>query len=218
MNPRHAIALVVCTGIAVGLVVRSRTTRQTSHETATPTARATVDAAAPRLDVAADSPHPKPETAALEAVRMTGKLATVGFITRNDRIASIASTRFAPELSRTSAAQLAELTATIGGAGLSAAELTCEELPLTFHVIAAEAERATVEVWSLLIIGAPAHSAPRQAWRTVTIELVWERDAWRVDRWDVAAGPTPALTPTAPISDIAHVTEVLSWSTVGGES
>jgi hypothetical protein len=215
MNPRHAIALVVFTGIAVGLVVRSRTTH---HRLSSETTSAPIDTArvAARPAMATDSPHPTPEAAALEAVRMTGKLATAGFITRNDSIASIASATFASELSRRSAAQLAELTTAVGGAGLSAAELTCEELPLTFHIIHAEAGRETVEVWSLLVIGAPAHGAPRQAWRTVTIGLVWEREAWRVDRWDVAAGPTPALTPTAPISDIAHMTEVLSWSAVGG--
>ena len=157
------------------------------------------------------------EHAAVAAVRMTGKIATAGFISRSDLIGSIASVRFAPTLAARSAAQLADMTAEVGGAGVSPADLVWEEIPLTSHVATATESVATVEVWSVLIVGVPGHGAPRQVWRTVTIGLLWERSAWRIDRWDAAAGPTPALAATAPISDVASIRTVLSWPTVGGD-
>jgi hypothetical protein len=157
------------------------------------------------------------EHAATAAVRMTGKIATAGFISRADLIGTISSARFAPTLAARSAAQLADMTAEVGGAGVTPTDLVWQELPLTSHVTGTTGTTATVDVWSVLIVGVPGHGAPRQVWRTVTIGLVWERSAWRIDKWDAVAGPTPALAATAPISDVTAIRIVLSWPSVGGD-
>ena len=166
--------------------------------------------------------RPQPDRAAAEhaavaAVRMTGKIATAGFISRSDMIGSIASAQFAPTLAARSAAQLADMTAEVGGAGVSPTDLVWDEIPLASHITSADENTATIEVWSVLIVGVPGHGAPRQVWRTVTIGLVWGRSAWRIDKWDAAAGPTPALAATAPISDVASIRTVLAWPPVGGD-
>jgi hypothetical protein len=212
--------LIAC-GVAVlvvgGVLVAQRTTtakhatpKQEELATTAPTSTPTV-VARPQPDNAGA------EHAATAAVRMTGKIATTGFISRADLIGTISSARFAPSLAARSAAQLADMTAEVGGAGVSPTDLVWEELPLTSHVASANETAATIEVWSVLIVGVPGHGAPRQVWRTVRIGLVWERGAWRIDKWDAVSGPTPALATTAPISDVTSIRNVLVWPSVGGD-
>jgi hypothetical protein len=214
---RTLIACGVAALVAGGLLVAQRTTAPSST-TPKPTEPTS---AAPESTLTVPT-RPQPDIAsaghaATAAVRMTGKIATAGFISRADLIGAISSTRFAPALAARSAAQLADMTAEVGGAGVSPTDLVWEELPLTSHVTSANETAATVEVWSVLIVGVPDHGAPRQVWRTVTLGLVWERGAWRIDTWDAISGPTPALAATAPISDVAAVRNVLSWPSVGGD-
>jgi hypothetical protein len=151
------------------------------------------------------------EHAAIAAVRATGPIAKAGFITRADLIRSITSTAFGPKLAASSSTQLAEMTAELGAVDVSAADIVFEELPLRSRIVSADAEQAVVEVWSLLVIGVAGLGAPRQLWRTVTIDLLWERDDWRIDRWATVPGPTPALAPVAAVSDVAAVAAALSW-------
>ena len=211
------IACGVAVLVAGGLLVVQRTAapRNSTHQGAPPTIPA------PTPTVSAPT-RPQPdragaEQAATAAVRMTGKIATAGFISRADLIGAISSERFAPTLAARSAAQLADMTAEVGGAGVSPTDLVWQELPLTSRVASTNEAIASVEVWSVLIVGVPGHGAPRQVWRTVTIGLIWERSAWRIDKWDAVAGPTPALAATAPISDVASIRTVLSWPTAGGD-
>lgn len=150
-----------------------------------------------------------------DAVSMTGEIATAGFITRHDLIASIASTSYADELAAVSARQLDELTAELGQAGTTPSQIVWSELPLRGHVTFHEGRNAVVEIWSVLVVGVRGHGAPRQAWRTVTVGLVWERDGWRIDAWDAVAGPTPALAASAVVSTVGEVANALAWSTVG---
>ena len=82
-------------------------------------------------------------------------------------------------------------------------------LAFTGHL--SDAERAIVDVWSVLVVGVAGMGAPRQLWRTVTVDLVWERDDWRIDGWATVPGPTPALAPIAAVSGVAAVAVVLSW-------
>ena len=151
------------------------------------------------------------EHAAVAAVGATGPIAKAGFITRADLIRSIASTAFAPRLAAISSTQLAGMTAELGAVDVSAADIVWEELPLRSRIISADAERAIVDVWSVLVIGVAGMGAPRQLWRTVTVDLLWERDDWRIDGWATVPGPTPALAPIAAVSGVAAVAVVLSW-------
>jgi hypothetical protein len=40
----------------------------------------------------------------------------------------------------------------------------------------------------------PGDAPGRQVWRSVEVDLVWERGDWRIDGWATRKGPTPALT------------------------
>jgi hypothetical protein len=53
---------------------------------------------------------------------------------------------------------------------------------------------ATIAVWYVCVVGSGATVQPQQSWRTETVELVWERGAWKVDSFASTVGPTPALT------------------------
>lgn len=154
--------------------------------------------------------------AALAAVSLTGKIATAGFITRSDIIGSIATSSYGPELASLSSAQLAELSAELGDTGVSPAELVWSEIPLTARVTSAGEHRAVVEVWAVLVVGVPGVGAPRQAWRTVTVELAWESGDWRIDGWDTRPGPTPALATDSAVSRVEDIAEVISWPPAGG--
>ena len=71
----------------------------------------------------------------------------------------------------------------------------------------------------MLVIGAPGVGVPRQAWRTVTVDLAWERDDWRIDRWASEPGPTPVLeelTDTASLEELQRVTAWPAASSIDG--
>lgn len=142
---------------------------------------------------------------------VSGDIATAGFITRNDLIESIASSAYADELAALSSRQLEDLSIELGQAGVAPSQLVWSEIPLRARTVAAEDRSAVVEVWSVLVIGVPGVGAPRQVWRTVTVELVWERDDWRIDGWDASAGPTPALASAAEVSSVDEIAAVVAW-------
>lgn len=154
--------------------------------------------------------------AATNAVSVTGEIARAGFITREDLIESVASDDFASELDEMSSQQLEELSVELGEAGIVPSQLVWSEIPLRARVVSAASDEVTVDVWSVLVVGIPGHGAPRQAWRTVTVRLVWEREDWRIDDWEAAAGPTPALAAAAEVSSVDDVSKVLTWSAPGG--
>jgi hypothetical protein len=154
--------------------------------------------------------------AAVAALELTGPIARAGFITRSDMIASLASARFAPTLANESANQLAEMTTILGDASLAPDALVWSELPLTARLVRVTDREAQVEVWAVLVVGVVNLGAPRQAWRTVTIDLVWESGDWKVDGWVAAPGPTPMLDGTAAIATTEQITEVVAWPSAGG--
>ena len=149
--------------------------------------------------------------AAISAVGLTGDIARAGFITRSDMIEALATRAYGPTLARESAVQLAEMTGELGPAGITAGSVVFAELPLSARVVHADAMAARVEIWSVLVVAVPDKGAPRQAWRTVTVDLAWENTDWRVDRWSVRSGPTPALATNAPVATVEQLTEVVSW-------
>lgn len=156
--------------------------------------------------------------AAVSAVGLTGELVGAGFITRGDMIGVLASQRYAPTLTADSAGQLREMLGELADDGVTAAAVLWRELPLTAEIVRIDDAAAVVRVWAVLVVGAPGRGTPRQVWRTVTVSLVWERGDWRVDGWDAAAGPTPALANNAPIATLDELAAVTAWPTasVGG--
>lgn len=150
--------------------------------------------------------------AAVSAVRQSGTIARSGFITRSDVIRSIATDEFGSELASLSSTQLEDLTSELGAVSIAASDLLWSEIPLTFEVVAADALAARVRVWSVLIVGVPDVGAPRQVWRTVTVDLAWESDDWLISGWTSTSGPTPLLASGPPISTTTAIDEVISWT------
>lgn len=149
--------------------------------------------------------------AAASAVGLTGELVGAGFISRSDMIGVLSSQRYAPTLAADSAAQLREMLGELADDGITASAVLWRELPLTAELVHIDDSTALVRVWAVLVAGAPGRGTPRQAWRTVTISLVWERDDWRVDDWTATAGPTPALAGNAPIATLDELAAVTAW-------
>lgn len=217
------VAVVVIGSVALRL--HGRTPRLAVPATATTTAAAVSPEPTNTSTIGRGVRHGWPHSpagaqrAALAAVRLTGPIAKAGFISRADLIRSIASDSFGPKLASASTSQLAEMTAELGAAKVAPVDLVWSELPLASRVTSATDTAATVDVWSVLVVGVPGKGAPRQVWRTVTVTVVWERDDWRIDNWTTVPGPTPALAPTAAISDVSAIAKPLDWApaAVGGD-
>jgi hypothetical protein len=214
VNVRRSVLLAIAGTAVIGstfvLRTTTRSTAPAERSTAPPTTPTTVTtlvAQPSALDVA------------LRAVRLTGDIATAGFISRDDLIDSVASTRFASTLRSTAAAQLTEFTTAVGASGVSAADVVWEELPLTARIVESSNTDARIIVWSVLIVGVPGHGSARQVWRTSTVGLVHEARGWRVDSWTATPGPTPSPATNGAVSDLPSVVEVLNWplATAGGK-
>jgi hypothetical protein len=152
--------------------------------------------------------------AAVSAVGLTGEIARSGFITRGDMIEQLASRRFAYELTTTTDQQLAELSEALGENSIVPPQITWSEVPLSARVEDVGEATAQVTVWSVVVVADPDVGVPRQAWRTVSVELVWEDDDWKVDGWSAEPGPTPALAPAAAISSTGEVIDAAGWPNV----
>lgn len=160
---------------------------------------------------------PGARAAAASAVALTGDLVTAGFISRADKIGVLASVDFAPTLTADTATQLRGLLGDLAEDGVTASELLWRELPLTAEIVDIDDSGAVVRVWAVVVAGAPGRGAARQAWRTITVELVWERDDWRIDGWTATVGPTPALANNLPIASFDELAVVTAWPAAGGE-
>lgn len=66
------------------------------------------------------------------------------------------------------------------------------EAPLTATSQASSATTATVDVWTVSVLGAPDLGSPQQVWRTVHIDLQLMDGEWLVTDATADAGPTPA--------------------------
>ena len=53
------------------------------------------------------------------------------------------------------------------------------------------------EVWFARVVAPPGRDVYAE-WRLATLELIWERDGWRLNTFDEVAGPQPAVPPGSP--------------------
>lgn len=58
-------------------------------------------------------------------------------------------------------------------------------------------DRARVSVWHVGVLAREGIAAPQASWAVSTLELVWERDDWHLDRESVVPGPAPVLDNSA---------------------
>ena len=70
--------------------------------------------------------------------------------------------------------------------------LTWVEAPVTATLQASSSTTASVDVWTVSVLGAPDLGSPQQVWRTVHVDLELVAGAWLVTEATADAGPTPA--------------------------
>jgi hypothetical protein len=71
-------------------------------------------------------------------------------------------------------------------------------VPAGYRLIAYDGNEATVEIWGTAVFFAEGRHALSDQWSTVTADLRWERDDWRLLSTQSDEGPTPPDTPTPP--------------------
>ncbi len=156
----------------------------------------------------------KARAVALRAVAMTGQVATAGFTSRSDLIASFATADFAPVLLNRTNEQMRDLAREFVGQGVELSSLTAVETPLTATAVDTDAG-ARVTVWSVLVIAVTDEGPARQLWRTVSLDLVESDGLWRVSAWDSVPGPTPVPSTDATFDDGPAFDGPLSWLPAG---
>ena len=148
---------------------------------------------------------------AVRAVAMTGQVASAGFASRADLIASFTTADFAPVLLDQTNQQMRDLTREFVGQGVGLTSLRAVETPLTAEVVATTAG-ARVTVWSVLVVAVTDVGPARQMWRTVTLDLIAIDGVWRVETWESVPGPTPLPPTNASFDDGPSFDAPLSWS------
>ncbi len=151
--------------------------------------------------------------AAIEAVALTDEVVEAGFITRRDLIEGFATDDLAPRLVADTSAQVNALLVELGSRDADVTQVSLIEQPLSARAtVIGGAVR--VDVWSLLVIAVPGTGPARQAWRTVTLDMVLVDGRWLVSEWESRPGPTPAPAVEAAFDDAATVDDVLAWEQV----
>lgn len=152
----------------------------------------------------------------MAAVAMTDDVVSAGFISRRTVIEAFATPDFAPVLANETSEQVKALLFELGNRDVEPSSLAVVEQPLTARALSASADRAVVEVWSVLVVAAPGLGPGRQVWRTVTVDLELSDGRWLVDGWSSVLGPTPALAPESAVSDGRELAAVLAWPAAVG--
>jgi hypothetical protein len=106
---------------------------------------------------------------------------------------------------------VADYVALLDALGPGAQDRMWIESPLQSTVFSASATAASVGVWSVVVSGGVDDAAVTAGWRTHRIELVWERDDWKIAEVVVVEGPTPVGVEAALPSPSADFTDIASW-------
>ena len=77
--------------------------------------------------------------------------------------------------------------------------------PVGYRVDRFAPTAATVSIWRVGIVGSGATAEPQQSWRTETVSLVWQDNAWKVAALRSEPGPTPPLPSSAARSEAAEL-------------
>jgi len=158
-------------------------------------------------------------TAAASAyVAASGRLARLGPLARRDMVLALATDSYGETLAASVNSQLDDLLFALGERGVTGDGLVFVEYPLATRSDSDGADRARVQVWSVLVVATKSGAVPRQVWRTATLTMVWSNGDWKVDRWDTTTGPTPAPPPEVQVSDAATVASVAGWTPTAGGS
>ena len=185
----------------------------TSASVAEPSA-SSPSATAPGAAAAPSASIDEAQVAAIKAVGRTGEVVGAGFISRRELIETFTTRSFGPTFADETGRAIDAMLIELGSREVDLADLVVREQPIT-STAATTADGVEVRVWSVLIIAAPGTGPGRQAWRTVTLDMVQHDGVWLVDGWASSPGPTPS-PPSEGIVDSAETVAVpLSWDPVG---
>ncbi len=149
--------------------------------------------------------------AAIAYTGVYGELATAPFITRDDTIVEIATSRYAPVLTQQVDGRVADVDDKLQKDGYSIEDVTITQSPLRATVTRAAANRVHVSMWCVGVITLTDSAGADQTWNQVDATLVWERGDWHIDKWTTAQGPTPKIGQHDPSSSSAEVATVQRW-------
>jgi hypothetical protein len=90
---------------------------------------------------------------------------------------------------------VAEIRSARGQLGISPGRVWWLVRPMASKVERANEDSARVSVWIVTVLSAPEVAAPQSEWMTITVDLDWTPDGWRVDDVRETAGPTPMTGP-----------------------
>jgi hypothetical protein len=85
--------------------------------------------------------------------------------------------------------------------------------PLAWRVETHSDSQASVAVWTLSVLSATGVAVPQSEWMTVTVDLEWVEDDWRVAEMRGRPGPTPIASPRDEPWDAAPFAEALDGFT-----
>jgi hypothetical protein len=98
--------------------------------------------------------------------------------------------------------------------GVPVERLVWVEVPITAKVVDSTSESASVDVWTVSILGAPSNGSPQQVWRTVHIAMELSSGRWLVTTATADQGPTPAANELAMQAGWKDFQVVSSWPAV----
>lgn len=84
---------------------------------------------------------------------------------------------------------------------------------IAWRVEAYDDDRARIAIWSVGVLSRDGVAPPQASWSTSVVELVWERDDWRVWGESISPGPTPILDDSDAPSTSAQLDDALAGFT-----
>ena len=156
-------------------------------------------------------PAPDPVAAAIAYVASTDELMAHSPIGRAEIFRKLVVSSAVAEHVEAFAQAADSLAATLD---VSAERLTWVEAPLTASLADDDGSSASVDVWTVSILGSPDAGTPQQVWRTVHVDLELTAGRWLVASADADAGPTPAANELALPAGWADFDVVARWPAV----
>ena len=84
---------------------------------------------------------------------------------------------------------------------------------IAWRVEAYDDDRARIAIWSVGVLSRDGVAPPQASWSTSVVELVWERDEWRVWGESITPGPTPILDDSDAPATSAQLDDALAGFT-----
>lgn len=88
---------------------------------------------------------------------------------------------------------LSQLEAVHRTLGRGSGPIVYRQAALAWRVEGYTRERARVAIWSVSVLSRDGVAPPQAGWRVSTLDLVWEREDWRIWGETIVPGPAPIL-------------------------